>query len=175
MKSVHVGLLMAVAAAAPATAAPSRQPAVLQALGDCRAIADGAARLACYDKAAAGIADATAKKDIVVLDRDEVRATRRGLFGFSLPKLNLFGGKEPADEAAREEITEIDVVVQAARPTGNGMWRMTMEDGATWTTTEASPLVNPRPGSKVHIKRGALGSYFIRVDGVRGVRGQRSN
>ena len=167
-------LMMATSFAAPVAAAPARTPAVLQALGDCRAIADGAVRLACYDKAAAGIADATAKKDIVVLDREEVRATRKGLFGFSLPKLNFFGNeKEAKDDTGREEIVEIDVVVKSARSFSYQLWRMTMEDGATWVTTEASTLITPRAGSKVHIKRAALGSYFIKVDGSRAVKGRR--
>lgn len=171
---IRHGLTILVAIAAlPATAA-TRTPAVLQALGDCRALTDNAARLACYDKAAAGIADATAKREIVVLDREEVRATRKGLFGFTLPKLNFFGSdKDAKDDTGREEIAEIDVVVKSARPFGYQLWRMTMEDGAVWVTNEASTLITPRAGSKVHIKRAALGSYFIKVDGSRAVKGRR--
>ena len=169
----RAGVMLLATLAAPVAAAP-RVPAVLQALGDCRVVTDNAVRLACYDKAAAGIADATAKKDIVVLDREEVRQTRKGLFGFSLPKLNFFGNdKEAQNDTGREAIDEIDVVVKSARPFGYQLWRMTMEDGATWVTTEASTLITPRAGSKVHIKRAALGSYFIKVDGSRAVKGKR--
>lgn len=170
---IKICVALATGLAAPVVAAPARTPAVLQALGDCRAIADNAVRLACYDKAAAGIADATAKKEIVVLDREEVRATRRGLFGFSLPKLNFFGNKDVENDTGREEIVEVDVVVKSARSFGYQLWRMTMEDGSTWVTNEASTLITPRAGSKVHIKRAALGSYFIKVDGSRAVKGRR--
>ena len=166
-------LALAAGLTVPAAAAPARTPAVLQALIDCRTKTDDAARLACFDQAAAGIADATAKKDIVVLDREEVRATRRGLFGFSLPKLNFFGNKDVENDTGREEIAEVDVVVKSARPFGYQLWQMTMEDGATWATSEASTLITPKPGSKVNIKRATLGSYFIKVDGGRAVKGKR--
>ena len=170
---IKICLALAAGLAAPAVAAPARLPTVLQALTDCRTKTDDVARLACYDKAAAGIAEATAKKDIVVLDREEVRATRRGLFGFSLPKLNFFGNKDVENDTGREDIDEVDVVVKSARSFGYQLWRMTMEDGSIWVTNEASTLITPRAGSKVHIKRAALGSYFIKVDGSRAVKGRR--
>jgi hypothetical protein len=177
MRSVILvaGAVAAMGFSGPGEAA-SRVPAAIQALTDCRALADSAARLACYDKAAAGIADATAKKDIVVLDREEVRATRRGLFGFTLPRLPFFGGDKgdkSSTDAAREEVEEIDTTVTAVRGFGYKYYRMTMEDGAVWVTTEAVEHDTPHPGSKVHIKRAALGSYFLRIDGGRALKGKR--
>ena len=49
-------------------------------------------------------------------------------------------------------------------------------DDGRWrdlATSEASTLITPKPGSKVNIKRATLGSYFIKVDGGRAVKGKR--
>ncbi len=47
-----------------------------------------------------------------------------------------------------------------------------MDDGAVWRTTEPLPR-DPRVGMAVHIKRGALGNYFIRVGTMRIVTASR--
>lgn len=164
---VLAAMLLAVAAA------PEPMPKAMKALADCRAIADNAARLACYDAAAAGVGDAIAKKDVVVLGRDEITRARRGIFGFALPQLSFLKGTE-GKESARDEVEEIDTELQAARESGFGLWQLTMADGALWTTTEPFAGRSPRAGSKVHIKRGALGSYFLKVDGGRAVKARRA-
>ena len=78
-------------------------PPQVNALLACQSVTDSAERLACYDKAAAGISEAVARKDIVVYDRESVRKTKRGLFGFSIPNLGIFG--EDDDEV---EIKQVD-------------------------------------------------------------------
>ncbi|HEX6865720.1 MAG TPA: hypothetical protein VF122_00670, partial [Caulobacteraceae bacterium] len=65
--------------------AASDRPPVLQAVVDCRAIADSSARLACYDAAAARLDEAEAKGDVVVLDREQRQQARREAFGFTMP------------------------------------------------------------------------------------------
>ena len=159
--------------ATPLAAAP-RPVAVLQKLAECRTIVADAARLACFDAAAAAVGEATARNDIVVLDREAVRETRKGLFGFSLPKLPFFGERDAKDRAeAREVIDEIDGVAAAVRGFGYNQFRIVLEDGAVWSTTEAMTYDTPRVGSKVHIKRAALGSYLLKVDGGRSVKAKR--
>ena len=80
-----VGLILmtAPAAAAPKKVPDGPPPAAVTELLNCRNITDSAARLACYDKSAATIGEAVAKKDLVVMDRESVKKTKRGLFGFS--------------------------------------------------------------------------------------------
>src|SRR5690349_9886190 len=93
--------LAALAVATPAWAKDKEQaapPPVYQAVVDCRAIIDAAQRLACFDRTVGEMAKAGEEKDLVVLDREAVRETRRGLFGFSLPKIKLFGGGRDEDD-----------------------------------------------------------------------------
>ena len=69
----------------------------LQKVLDCRAIVDNQARLACFDVSAKQLEDAAASGDITIVDREEMRRTRRGLFGFSLPGLGIFGSHKGED------------------------------------------------------------------------------
>jgi hypothetical protein len=165
-------IVLAALAPAPALAKPkaqdARSNALIQALAACRAVADEKARLDCYDQSAARLAEAVDKKELVVMDRQEIRETRRSLFGFSVPNIPLFRGEE-GDDGGKLETT----IAGASRLEG-GKWQIRLEDGAIWQTNETRlNLSDPRPGQKIIIQRGALGNYFLRIDGQRGVRGRR--
>ena len=161
-------LFASFAAASPAQAqdAPQQSPLV-EALANCRSEADDAVRLRCYDAAAGALAEASSKGEVVLVDRNEVRRTRRSLFGFNLPKLPFFGG----DDSQGEENDEVDVTLTSARMIDSGKYMLSFDDGSTWQTTEGKPI-RPRKGDKVTIKKASLGSYFLRVGG-RSVRGMR--
>lgn len=133
--------------------------AIVDQIGACRAISSAEARLACYDKAAAAFNEAIAQKDVVVLDRQQVRDTRRSLFGFSLPKLSLFGGGDDG----RDDAKEIQTKVANLQSLGYGKWLIGLPDGARWQTTD-SVQSKISVGEAITIKMGALGGYFIRVD-----------
>ncbi len=150
------------AAGAAAAERPADRAQVFKALVDCRAITDSAARLACYDKAAAEIDKAEASGDIVVVDRQQARAARRQAFGFNLPTLSIF------DKAAtREELDVIDAKVASAGHGADGRWVITMEDGAVWREIgDQEPNLDPRPGKAARISRGSMGSYFVKIGGV---------
>jgi hypothetical protein len=90
-------------------------------------------RLRCYDQTAAALTEAAASGKVVLVDQEDVRKTRRSLFGFSLPKIPFFSGDSSADEA-QEELT---AKIASASSIGNGKYRMRLEDGAVWDTTEA--------------------------------------
>ncbi len=153
----------------PASAAPRDRGAdVVGELTACKAIADNAARLGCYDAAAGKLAEATAKGDVKIIDREELRATRRSLFGFELPKIALFKG----DDTVADTPSEVDTTIKAVNGAEYGKFTLTMEDGAIWRTSEPLPR-DPRVGMPVHLKRGALGNYFMRVGSMRSVSAQR--
>lgn len=158
-------------AAVPAFAVEAPRPAALEALRACQGIAADAARLACYDRAAAALSAQVEKKEVIVLDQQDVKKTKRSLFGFTLPRISIFGdgGKSDRDEP---EFTQIETTVQHVRSLGNGKVAFTVDEGAQWQTTEPSPDL-PKPGDKVTIKRAALGSYFIRFGKARVVKGMR--
>lgn len=161
--------LVALLAASSASAA-DEPPAAIRALGACRAIADNAQRLACYDREAAALVQSVEKKETVVLDKQEVKKTKRSLFGFSLPKLPFFGdGKDEKEEA---EFSQIETPIKTIRSIGYGKFRFTIDDGAVWETTEGLNAF-PKPGQKVVIKKGLMGGYFIRFEDARSVKGMR--
>lgn len=92
----------------------------------CRQIADIEARLACFDTAAANLAQARDTGDLVTVTRDDVEAVERDSFGFSMPSLPrfsmpAFGRRDRmaeatndalegvADTAIEDRSTEVDV------------------------------------------------------------------
>lgn len=155
--------------AGEAKAKPVQSP-LIEALTKCRAQTDADLRLDCYDAAVGVLVDASAQGNIVVVDQEEAKRTRRSLFGFNLPKLPFFSG----DKSAEEDQDQISAKVTSVRALPYGRWQMKIEDGALWETTETSSVVDdPRPGQTVVIKRGPLGSYMIRIDGQRALRAKR--
>lgn len=173
-RCTRIVAIMALAALLPASAPARPKPkdarsnALIQALSACRAVADEKARLDCFDRASATLAEAVAKKELVVLDQQEIRETRRSLFGFSVPNIPLFRGEGGGDTG------QLETTIAGASSLGSGKWQIRLEDGAIWQTNESwLGLADPRPGQKIVIKRGTLGNYFLRINGQRGVRGRR--
>lgn len=160
------------AAAAPAAqrraAADGARPAVVQSLLTCRAMSDAAARLACYDKAAAGVAQAIDTKELVMIDKTKANEVKRSLFGYSAPDFaGLLGGGD---------VKQIEGVVTAAYNNRDGGWTVRLADGSTWTQNDDTPIaLPPRKGDKVTIKRGTLNSYFLRIGSQPGVKAHRIN
>jgi type II secretory pathway pseudopilin PulG len=165
-------MALAALAAGPGLAKPKERQAQSNALIDavaaCRSVADEKARLACYDAATARLAEAVRSKELVVLDRQEIGETRRSLFGFSVPNIPLFRGE------SGEQESQLETTIAGVGSLGQGKWQIRLQDGALWQTNESwLGLSDPRPGQKIVIKRGALGNYFLRINGQRGVRGRR--
>jgi hypothetical protein len=155
--------------AAPASAAEA--PAPIRGLAACRTIGDNAQRLACFDREAAALVTSVEKNETVLLDKQEVRKTKRSLFGFSLPRLPFFGGDKDPDRD-EPEFTQIETPIKTVRNIGYGKFRFTVDDGAVWETTEGVNAF-PKPGQKVLIKKALMGSYFIKFEGSRSVKGMR--
>ena len=175
MKTMHwflAGLILigSTNAAFAQDAAPEVSPSdrIVRSFADCTAIAAADARLQCFDKAAASLSTALANQEVRIVDRSDVRKTQRSLFGFALPSLRLFGGGD------REEgFTEIRTTVASAHAVANNRAeiRLADESGAVWQTTDPVNFP-PRPGAEIRIRKGAMGNYFIAVDG-RTYRGTR--
>ncbi len=161
-----IGILpQAVAANAPAP--PAARAPELQAVVDCRAITDRDARLTCYDAAADKLDRAEASGQVVVVDKEQVRKVRKDVFGLQLPSLDIFSavGRKGAAGAV-EDVSRLQAVVKTAWRIEQGRWALELDTGAVWRQTDDFQLaLDPHPGSKVDIRKGALGSYFMKVDG----------
>jgi hypothetical protein len=169
----------------------------------CAAITDPAQRLACYDRAVADLRAREQSRDVVAVDRAAVEQVRRESFGFNLPSLpNLFGrrpaetaaagaaagaagaagaaagaeaqgGRAPAEAAAEPEDRQTMRVVQVRA--GGGRPVLVMESGQVWQFTDTGEITPPRRAPfTVTIRRAALGSYLMTIDGSnRGYRVRR--
>jgi len=145
-------LLVAGVAAGPARAA-EEAPAVLKKLQQCREITQDAARLACFDAAAAALDASVKAKEVVVVDREALRERKKKGFGLPFTDRTVFGA------AAGPEAREVTGKITGLQLAGD-LYVVTLEDGAVWRTTESS-FIAPRLGSKVTIKRGTLGSFMM--------------
>lgn len=164
LAGICAGEVFAAGVVAPKTRAPE-----LQAIVDCRALADRDARLNCYDAAAAKLDQAEAAGQVVVVNREQVRKVRKDVFGLQLPSLDIFNavvGKGKAGAAEAEDSNRLQSVVKTAWRGGDGRWSLELETGAVWRQTDDFQLANdPHPGSKADIRQGALGSFFMKIDG----------
>ncbi|WP_428632607.1 hypothetical protein [Sphingopyxis sp.] len=157
----------AVPAAAKDKDTPVR-PAQIQELYACRDIADPAARLACFDREVGELSSADAAREITFTDRETAKKARRGLFGFSFPKLGgIFGGDE-------DEVKEIETTIRSVSTDRSGKYILAMEDDAVWVQIDTTNLPHqPKSGQKVKIKVATMGSYFATINGGRTIRMKR--
>ncbi len=165
-----VACLAAFATAASAQQpAPQERPELLSRLVACRAVTAAEARLACYDAAASALDSAERQGEVVVVDRAQVNAARRQLFGFELPSITLFdAGPAP------ERIDSVETTLTRAVAAGDGKWTFVLADGSTWRQID-SERVNFRnqAGQAVRVRRATLGSYLLTIDRSRAVRVRR--
>ena len=165
-------LLIAVAAAAPtplfAQARASERPEVLTRIIACREISDERQRLACFDAQVAALQAAEANREIAVVDREQVRRTRRSLFGLAIPDLGIFGGDDD-EESEEEGFNQINSRIGSTYVGQDGRRVMVLEEGGTWVQTDGR-LTRARPGEAIRIRRGILGSYIANVEERPGVR-----
>ncbi len=145
------------------------RPSVFEELINCRNITEPSARLDCYDQKSIALDDAQRNEQLIVTDVETMKETRRGLFGFNLPKLKIFGTK------SEDEVQEINTKITSASVRG-GKWLLILEDGAKWQQSDSEELRRaPIAGMPVKIKKAAMGSFFVNVDGQRAVRMKRVN
>lgn len=169
MKLVGGAAVVALGAGAAIAADDPPRPAVIDALYKCRDIADTQARLACYDARVGEMAAADQRRDIMFADREQVKQTRRGLFGFS--GIKIFGGGDGKDD----QIEEITAKIASIRYIDRNM-SILLDDGARWVQTDGHILpLDAKPGMEVKIRRAALGSYFANINGMRAIRVKRSD
>lgn len=161
--------LLAASAAAAQKPARDRLPPQVEQLLACRAIAETSQRLACFDQHSAAVDQAIGARDIVMIDREQARETRRTLFGFSVPNFGgIFGG------GGEDEVREIEGDVVAVRRNQQGGWMVRLADGSTWSQTDDTIIaIAPRKGHKAVVRRGSFGAFFLRLNGQPGVRVQR--
>ena len=146
-----------------------KRAAVLQSVADCRKVTADADRLACYDKAVTALDQAEAKGQVVVIDREQVKAVRRQSFGLTLPAFTLFNRGQKEDQ-----MDKVTIELARAYQDATQHWVMVSTEDVVWVQTDEEPFNRePHKGSTVAIRKAAMGSFFCNVDGQRAVRCER--
>ena len=139
-------------------------------LNACRSIQAEDERLACYDARVAAIVSASDAGDVRVVSREEVRRTRRQLFGTGAPELEILKG----DDKDEVVLDLLETTITSARQLSGQSWRFTTAENAVWEISNPPRRIPPiKSGDKVVFKKAALGYYFIRINGQLGVKGKR--
>jgi hypothetical protein len=175
MMIARLAVMAGVALTAPAMAADTKAAdRVLAPMVACRAITATQDRAACYDSALDRLRQAVASDQVTILDREQVQANRRAAFGYAgvdatqpQPAKRAAAKAAKAEAAPIEAVEEVDTTVVSAAPYTGDRWTITLADGATWRTTEGGMAVAPRAGTPVHIKRGLMNSYRMRIGNAR--------
>jgi len=144
---------------------------LVEGLKSCRTIAASSERATCYDAKVGALLGALESGDAKLIDREQVRKTKRQLFGIPMPDLDIFKG----DGKDEEELSDLfETTISSGRQTGLSTWRFTTAEGAVWEINNPPRKLAPfKPGDKVVFKKASLGYYFIRINGQIGVKGRR--
>lgn len=137
----------------------------------CRAMTGSAERSACYDAKVGALLGALDSGDVRLVDREQIRKTKRQLFGITMPDIDILNG----DGKDVEETSGLfETTIASGRQTGPATWRFTTAEGAVWEINNPPRKIAPiAAGDKVVFKKAALGYYFIRINGQIGVKGRR--
>lgn len=149
---------------------PAAEVAPIKEIARCKALTDDTQRLACFDQATTTLLTAEKNADIIVVDKTEVEATNRSLFGFNLPDISLFR----RHGASVEQVDRLEGVIASAYPDASGQWTFRLQDGSVWHQVDTNTFGRePHSGQPVSIKRAALGSYILSIDKTPGVKVRR--
>lgn len=160
--------------AAPASAAVRDEkapaPAPIARVVACQSVADTAQRLACFDREVAAMARAEASGELVAMDRQQLRRTKRSLFGIALPDLDVFGDSDGIEG----EASTLETTIKSVRQRGDGKWILDLAEGGRWMQIDSHELAqDPRAGHPIRIRRAAMGSYLANVNKQYAIRVRR--
>lgn len=155
------------------------QAASTKAIYDCAAISDDAARLTCYDTAVGNLKSAEEAGEITTVSRSDVEKVQRESFGFSIPSLpklalpKLGGSKDKVDDNG--QLASVNFAVSNVRRDPYKKVVVTLENGQIWRQTDSNTVTfSKRRGVKeATIKRAAMGSFKIKLDGGPAFRAKR--
>ncbi len=146
----------------------------------CAAIAEDSARLACYDDAVGALRTKEEAGLVQTIDVGQIEAIEKEAFGFSMPSLpGLFSRSASSEKKVeREEVGEITVAVKSARIQGvTGKAIVTLDNGQTWEQTDTAKITaaSLRKAKEARVRKAALGSFMMTVDGGRSFRVKRTS
>lgn len=121
----------------------------------CRAVADDAARLACYDRESAPLA---ARPAAPTLSPEQ----KFGLGAAAVASKEAALGRPPEPKAAAVEAQLVAVAAGA-----DGRFVFTLDNGQAWRQLLPGSDLLLKAGDRVTVERGALGSFVLRTPSTR--------
>lgn len=178
---VSAALLTLVLASLPLAAADTE-------IARCRAVADPMARLSCYDKLVDAAPGAATPVAVPIAAPASSTSVNTAVSEGAVPAIpSDIRADQPLPIVSREALAvrtqteaefglentarpqEIDVIVSRIVGEFRG-WqpkaRITLENGQIWQISDGSQGVVRLQDPVVRIERGALGSFFLRIDGI---------
>lgn len=133
---------------------------ILGKLYACSDIADPNARLACFDKGIESLKQGEKSKEIVILDKTEVKAAKKAAFGFAMPKIKIFDDDDAKAKNNALEVTVLNIGRQGPYPLIR-----TSEDQEWLVLEEEEIQLFTKPPYKAKIKSASLGSFLLQFEG----------
>ena len=132
----------------------------------CAEIVDDAERLACYDDTVGRFEAAEAAGEVTTISRSEVAELEKDSFGFALPSLPRIVMPKFGD-GEDEGLDSVTLAVSDVKRLKYENLRVTLENGQVWEQTDGKRVqFSKRLGvESAEIKRAALGSYKMKLDG----------
>ena len=127
----------------------------LPAMKACTRLSDDAARLSCYD-AAMGVTASRAAKPQSAPPAETVGTEPQAKFGDD-GRLHTVA-KTPVPKSLSAQVREVALLPA-------GLYRLTLDNGQVWDTTQADSALAFKANDAVTISRGLLGSYKISLAG----------
>jgi hypothetical protein len=116
----------------------------------CTRLGDDAARLSCYDAALGAFKPPTGQQSGAV----------------KMDPLAKFGDDSRLHTDAKIELPKnLTAQVQQVTPLANGLYRLTLDNGQVWTSTEADSALTFKVNDRVTISRMLLGRFEISLAG----------
>ena len=162
---------LAVVAGVAVLAATPVQAQLADELGKCAAVAANADRLACYDRAVAGISAETraisARRAVETarLEREaaaaaELAAAEKAKAAIAARKA-AFGSREGYAQDAVGRVEKIEAKVKTALLAQTGATVLILDNGQVWAQLESRGVPSIRPGDAVEVNRNAFGGFEL--------------
>ena len=167
-----IAIALTGALAVMAQSALESSASLLDGLRGCRALPGQSERVTCYDAKVGALLGAVEAGDVRLVDREDVRKTRRQLFGIAMPEVDILKADEKENQD--EDSALFETTITSSRQIAPTTWRFTTIEGAVWEINNPPRKIGPfKAGDKVVFKKASLGYYFIRINGQIGVKGRR--
>ena len=145
----------------------------------CADKSDDAERLACFDAAVAAFKMAETTGAVKTVDLAAIEKIERDSFGFSLPSLTeIFRREEAGKQAMAAPVEEVELAIESIsvnKVTGKALVRL--ENGQVWEQVDSEVVSRSkvRKAKVATIRKAAMGSFLMNLDGGTAIRVRRVN